>query len=364
MKRLIAYVFLIIAIPCTPLCQNVSQINILNLLNSGSEVEKNYDYYIIDFWATWCPNCLKSLSYFNQLAKDCSPFDNLCFIAVNSFETLKVTELYLNEMNLQLNIISDTTSLIYNYYEIKILPTAIIVDKGGDIIWKGRISLLDAQSISEMSNNNKRVSQRSNVELLESNIEISYIHDTSYMYVSFSNVCEIKFHNKDVEGILANLLILQSDYDFNYTIENAPLEPFLNFSVASTLPIDEVSRMALEIIRRYFPFSYDSCDTLFTFHNFTINDQLADTTSLLISNHYYNVDNNVIDIQGSLSYIMNTWEKLWGVQCHFDSRLINNVYHVVFPSDNIENAISSLMDQGILIEQEIKSIQIHKIKFH
>jgi thiol-disulfide isomerase/thioredoxin len=103
-------------------------------LIKSTELVKNYEYTIIDFWATWCIPCIKQMPEMNDFAIQYK--DNIQFVSL-SVDNERDYEKWLNIASKYNAInhywLSDTTT-VRDDMGIKGLPRMILLDKEGKII--------------------------------------------------------------------------------------------------------------------------------------------------------------------------------------------------------------------------------------
>lgn len=89
---------------------------------------------LLDFWATWCPPCVKGLPHVDKLGQDKERSDKgLIVLAVNvQEEAAKVTK-FMEAKKLTLNVPMDAEGKASEAYLIQGIPTSVIVDRDGKI---------------------------------------------------------------------------------------------------------------------------------------------------------------------------------------------------------------------------------------
>ncbi|SRR5258706_12388499 len=92
------------------------------------------DVVVLDFWATWCPPCRKSLPHLNKVANDKDLAEKgLKVYAVNCREGKDKAEAYLKKNNLELNVPLDSNGATMKDYMVKGIPTTVIVGRDGTV---------------------------------------------------------------------------------------------------------------------------------------------------------------------------------------------------------------------------------------
>ena len=86
---------------------------------------------LINFWATWCPPCLKEMPLLQAYAERYT--GELTILAVNAGEEEDVVRAFVKEQDLELTFILDPTNSAARHYRVYGFPTSLFVDKDGKI---------------------------------------------------------------------------------------------------------------------------------------------------------------------------------------------------------------------------------------
>jgi thiol-disulfide isomerase/thioredoxin len=99
---------------------------------------------LVEFWATWCPPCRKSIPHLNQIyAKYKSKGLEIVGITDEDEATVKKFQ---QQVSMEYNIAINTPQSVYQQFGIEGIPTAFLVNKGGKIVWTGHpMELTEAQ---------------------------------------------------------------------------------------------------------------------------------------------------------------------------------------------------------------------------
>jgi len=85
---------------------------------------------LIDFWATWCPPCKKSLPLLDALD---AKYRNLKVVAINIDDDKENARAFLKQFKLKINAVYDEGKKIVELYDVPVMPTAYLVDQYGKI---------------------------------------------------------------------------------------------------------------------------------------------------------------------------------------------------------------------------------------
>lgn len=104
---------------------NLTQEKVVEIEQLGFELSNNKPT-IINFWASWCGPCVAEIPELNHFYSENS--QNINFYGVNLSSTEKGSiEEFLVDNNMHFPIVYDVNSTISNYFEVKTIPTTIII---------------------------------------------------------------------------------------------------------------------------------------------------------------------------------------------------------------------------------------------
>jgi len=88
---------------------------------------------VMDFWATWCPPCRKSLPHIQEISTNKALADKgLVVWAVNAREKSDVVQGYLNANKFTFTVPMDTGASMKEY-QVSGIPTTIVVGRDGNV---------------------------------------------------------------------------------------------------------------------------------------------------------------------------------------------------------------------------------------
>ena len=92
---------------------------------------------LIDFWATWCVPCKKVMKYLNQYHEEYAN-DNFKVLMINTDTPRSLGKVrgFIKSQNYSFNVGMDPNKVLSKKLNGMIMPTLILVDKGGVIKWR------------------------------------------------------------------------------------------------------------------------------------------------------------------------------------------------------------------------------------
>jgi cytochrome c biogenesis protein CcmG, thiol:disulfide interchange protein DsbE len=86
----------------------------------------------VDFWASWCAPCQKSMPQFDALAKE-FPADRFALIGVNVDSDTAAAKKVLSKRPVSYTIVSDPSGTLPGRYGVETMPMAYLLDGDGAI---------------------------------------------------------------------------------------------------------------------------------------------------------------------------------------------------------------------------------------
>jgi len=109
-----------------------------SLLDLKGEKHSLSDYkgkvVLLNFWATWCPPCVKEMPSMQRL-QDKYQGKDFEILAVNMGEDSTTIEIFLQKMTINFPILLDSDGAILKQWKIFAFPTTFLVDKEGNIAY-------------------------------------------------------------------------------------------------------------------------------------------------------------------------------------------------------------------------------------
>jgi thiol-disulfide isomerase/thioredoxin len=87
---------------------------------------------IVDFWASWCKPCGKSLPWLSQLVA-AHGAEGLTVVAVNLDEDFAKAQKLLAELDPAIAVVHDPEGVLAERYELQGMPSAYVYDRQGEL---------------------------------------------------------------------------------------------------------------------------------------------------------------------------------------------------------------------------------------
>lgn len=96
-------------------------------------------YILLDFWATWCPPCMREIPFIKEIRNDI-PEDKLVIIGVNKDMKIEKCKNAVLKHELNWLHIFDDQDKLYNLFGVSALPTTIVINDKGIIIYNSNVT--------------------------------------------------------------------------------------------------------------------------------------------------------------------------------------------------------------------------------
>ncbi len=102
---------------------------------------------VVEFWATWCPPCRKSIPHLNELAKQFG--DDVAFVGVTAENKSKV-DAFMEKTPMEYGVAIDTSKKMQNAIRCRAIPLAMVISSDGIVRWQGNPASLTAGTIQQI----------------------------------------------------------------------------------------------------------------------------------------------------------------------------------------------------------------------
>ncbi|MGB3119843.1 MAG: TlpA disulfide reductase family protein [Verrucomicrobiales bacterium] len=102
---------------------------------------------IIEFWATWCPPCRQSIPHLNSLYERAG--GSLQVVGITQEDEATVHSFRL-KTPMKYSVASDPSGSLAQYFGVRGIPTAVLVDAQGMVKWTGHPMELNEGKIKSL----------------------------------------------------------------------------------------------------------------------------------------------------------------------------------------------------------------------
>ena len=103
---------------------------------------------LLEFWATWCPPCRKSIPHLNEIH---AKFKDRGLMVVGvTDEPNAVIRKFRKEVPMDYAVATDTGGRLNEKMGVSGIPHAFLVNKSGEIVWEGHPGKLTDQDIEKI----------------------------------------------------------------------------------------------------------------------------------------------------------------------------------------------------------------------
>jgi thiol-disulfide isomerase/thioredoxin len=102
---------------------------------------------VIEFWATWCAPCRKSIPHLNEWNKHFD--DAVAFVSVSNESKSKVEE-FMKNTPMEYGVAVDTKAKMKNTISCSAIPLALVISSDGVVRWQGNPHRLSRKTIQQV----------------------------------------------------------------------------------------------------------------------------------------------------------------------------------------------------------------------
>lgn len=102
---------------------------------------------VVEFWATWCPPCRKSIPHLNDYAEHFG--ESIAIIGVSNEATSKVQE-FMKKTPMNYGVAIDTKAKMKSTISCSAIPLALVISSDGVVRWQGNPLQLSKKTIQQV----------------------------------------------------------------------------------------------------------------------------------------------------------------------------------------------------------------------
>ena len=118
--------------------KKLEKINFININNETINLNKfKNSLIIINFWATWCAPCKKEMVFLERFENEYKKEGfSVLSISIDSQKSLAQVRSYIRINNYSFDVFLDPNMQVFKKMNGNLMPTNILLDKKGNIIWR------------------------------------------------------------------------------------------------------------------------------------------------------------------------------------------------------------------------------------
>lgn len=328
------------------------------------------EYYVLDFWATWCGPCVRSLPHFNQVNAQ-NPYENFTFISVSNEQREVIDKFRTYHTPLDACIGIDKDFSIMKEYGHKFIPIALVLDRNGNLVWEGQPLELDTSVLNDI--------QHGQLETVRKEIHREFSingpseEEGSSVALSTGQFLSLDLKGKSIDNIYNQLFLLRDGEYVKLHFEN---EPEYAFSYDCLCKVDSLNHSeeefynyCLESLNRNINAELDHHIDTFDYYSFSIVDTamlyayLSSQDSTLRT-----IDKDFITYNKyPLGYVFSSICGLYNLDTEFDPREAPDFFKKEFDlkirNVELEDLKAELEKIGISYRVVPKAEKVYAVRF-
>lgn len=109
-------------------------ITVANLDGDTVQLAANGKVMILNFWATWCPPCRQEMPELDAFQRQYG--DQVDLFVINLQESASTVRQFCERNGYQLPVMLDQTGKAAEIYQVRAIPTTIVIDKTGHVRYR------------------------------------------------------------------------------------------------------------------------------------------------------------------------------------------------------------------------------------
>jgi thiol-disulfide isomerase/thioredoxin len=111
----------------------------------ANEVVVDNKVRVVEFWATWCPPCRRSIPHLNEMAKEFG--DSVAFVGVSAEAPEKIRT-FMKKTPMNYGVACDPQKRMQKAVNCSAIPLALVISSDGVVRWQGNPIRLKSEDIA------------------------------------------------------------------------------------------------------------------------------------------------------------------------------------------------------------------------
>lgn len=207
----------------------VAQFTDVELLTCHKKETEKANFFVIDFWATYCKPCIRAFPHMNRLHENLERKD-VQFLSLTN-EPAEVVSHFLENVSLKSCVGIDHDFTLMKSFGFRFIPEVVIIDRNNTVLWQGKPLDLNLKTLNQVLEGVSKPDSRGNV-FTEVKITGPTTQDSSsIMLQTKAGNRSMVFQNKPIGNIIKNILGWKDKSSYFIHYSNSPtFRSNLNFS--------------------------------------------------------------------------------------------------------------------------------------
>lgn len=115
-----------------------------------TEALKDHELVLINLWATWCPPCNMEFPYLEEAYQAYQDRVEVIALSTDPNDTLEVMKEFAETKQLSFQMAQDENNNLIKCFSIDGIPTSILVDRNGKVVWMEVGAMPSAEAFTEV----------------------------------------------------------------------------------------------------------------------------------------------------------------------------------------------------------------------
>lgn len=148
--------FLLFTFQCEIFCRDIEKsvpnidFNLFNGNKTSIDELLNEGILVLQFWAIWCSPCKKEMYHLNKIQKKFKDRGvNIVCVNTDNLKLVSKAKTHIKQKKYNFIVASDPSSQIFKKLNASVMPTTIIIDKSGKVVFRKEGYIIGDEKIIE-----------------------------------------------------------------------------------------------------------------------------------------------------------------------------------------------------------------------